>query len=425
MAYDANAKAVATKALGTVESSMNYASVNYNDPITVGLMQWYGTRAAAILGRMRTENPSAWVGVPASLTGDMDSHPAGNAWWNDRYLTKAEGEALKPVLNNNKAIQNDQNVQDLEAYKDAAVRAGIDPEGNTQMMLLYFVARHQTPARANRVIASIGPSSNIERLLAAILNEEVFKRYPSRYKTAYNIIKANDSSGVGDIPGPTPEPEEPGGENPGTGVVRAKGDVKSVRLIRDAIHIQLANGATIVCLATSGDLYIPSQDASTGATVPDPEPNPDPETPPTGGGGTDATRAALVQFVVDRTMKYDYSQGPTRMEPDKNNYTDCSGLTAFAYRSVAGIDIGYYTGAQLGKGTLVLQGKGNIDESQLLLGDLILYNWRGGRDTVDHVEMYKGNSQVIGHGGPGKGPFVKTLQGMANNALNWYVRRYV
>ena len=49
MAWDATAKKVAVKAIGQVESSMNYAAINYNDPITVGLAQWYGTRAAAIL----------------------------------------------------------------------------------------------------------------------------------------------------------------------------------------------------------------------------------------------------------------------------------------------------------------------------------------------------------------------------------------
>ena len=28
--------------IGEVESNWNWQSVNYNDPITIGMMQWYG-----------------------------------------------------------------------------------------------------------------------------------------------------------------------------------------------------------------------------------------------------------------------------------------------------------------------------------------------------------------------------------------------
>ena len=61
MAWDATAKKVAVKAIGQVESSMNYAAINYNDPITVGLAQWYGTRAAAILNRMRVAHSAEYA----------------------------------------------------------------------------------------------------------------------------------------------------------------------------------------------------------------------------------------------------------------------------------------------------------------------------------------------------------------------------
>src|SRR5690349_2635882 len=109
MTYDDNAKKVAVKAIGTVESNLNYVAVNYNDPITIGFMQWYGTRAAALLGRIRTENPSSWTGVESSLTTALDTHAANDGnYWNNRYLARDEGESLRPVLNNNKSIQNQQ-----------------------------------------------------------------------------------------------------------------------------------------------------------------------------------------------------------------------------------------------------------------------------------------------------------------------------
>lgn len=44
MTYDLEAQKLAVKAIGTVESNLKYDSINYNDPITVGVIQWYSTR---------------------------------------------------------------------------------------------------------------------------------------------------------------------------------------------------------------------------------------------------------------------------------------------------------------------------------------------------------------------------------------------
>ena len=47
--------------IGEVESNWNWTAVNYNDPITIGMMQWYGTRAAALLNRVKNEMPTAYA----------------------------------------------------------------------------------------------------------------------------------------------------------------------------------------------------------------------------------------------------------------------------------------------------------------------------------------------------------------------------
>lgn len=46
--------------IGEVESNWNWTAVNYNDPITIGMMQWYGTRAAALLTSLY-EMPDSFV----------------------------------------------------------------------------------------------------------------------------------------------------------------------------------------------------------------------------------------------------------------------------------------------------------------------------------------------------------------------------
>ena len=141
-------------------------------------------------------------------------------------------------------------------------------------------------------------------------------------------------------------------------------------------------------------------------------------------GGTDVQNK-LVSFARSKLGKYRYSQGAGRDTPDTSGVTDCSGFVRYVYKQVASIDVGSYTGEQIKRGTQVLNLSGGqaIDESKLQPGDLILYNWPGGRSDTDHVEMYAGNGKVIGHGGPGMGPTEKPITYGQSSPRN--IRRYV
>ena len=46
--------------IGTAESNCDWGACNYVDAITVGMMQWYGTRARNLLERGRTADPDGW-----------------------------------------------------------------------------------------------------------------------------------------------------------------------------------------------------------------------------------------------------------------------------------------------------------------------------------------------------------------------------
>lgn len=142
-----------------------------------------------------------------------------------------------------------------------------------------------------------------------------------------------------------------------------------------------------------------------------------------------ATQDALVQWMLDRQGKYKYSQGPGRLEPDKNGYTDCSALCRYAYMQVAGVDPGTWTGNQQDRGTVVVGA--NVQtaaEAERLLqkGDLVFFDWDGvATNYFDHVEMYIGNGQTIGHGGPGNGPVIKSLAEQWGWAHTIVARRYI
>lgn len=421
MVYDLHAQKLAVKAIGTVESNLTYDSVNYNDPITVGVMQWYGTRAAALLVKIRDTNPSSWVGVAPSLDADLTDYAANNGpFWTTRYLTRTEGESLRPVLLANQGTQNQQAFDDLEDYKRAAERVGMDVDGNTQAVLFFFSMYHQGPKRALEVMNVAGAGASLDRVHSACLNNSVLGKYRTRYNTVKQIILANDVSGI-DTPGTPTPPPEPGGDNvDGSG--RLQGEIVYIETVGDQLLVHGVNGKQFMVPDGKGR-YIAALDTNTGATVPPTPENPDPAVPPS--AGVAAKQDAIVSFLTTKLDRYAYSQGPKRLKPESGMYTDCSALMHWAFDTVLGITIGTYTGAQYTQGSRVAAGSGNINLSLLQKGDLIFFNWSGGRNTVDHVEMFAGGSNMVGHGGPDPGPDIQAVQPAANRAINWYVQRFI
>lgn len=425
MTYDDTARKVAIKAIGTVESGLTYDSINYNDPITVGVGQWYGTRAASLLVDMRDHG--TWTGVASSLTDDLSEHSASSAWWNNRYLVKAEGVSLKPMLMKNKAIQNSTFADDIDDYKDIAVRLGMDADSNTDAMLLWMVAYHQSPKRANQVLARYGPDSSLDRLLSGFLNEPVLGQYRTRYNTAYNIIKAQDTSGVDDLDGETSEDDDGDvGGNAGSG--RLTGEFSHIRRSGNSLLAMKSDGSAVNFLHTGPNTYSSGQDSNTGATVVDDD---DGTTPV---DGTMSEKQKLIRdFVISQEGRWNYGNGPGRLTPEKSGYCDCSSFLRYAFKKILGITLGTYTVAQMNDGTRIASGSGSLPLSRMEIGDLILFDWAGyGRNTVDHVEMYMGDGRVSGHGGGAsgtvKGPTFKpagSANQMANRAVKWFVQRVI
>lgn len=429
--YDDNAKKVGIKAIATVESNNDYTAINYNDPITIGVVQWFGTRAAALLNRFKNENPTAWSGVHSRLVLDLATYSETSSFWNNRDLTDAEGLTLEPVLAANKPIQNDQIIKDFDDYMVSALIGGIDPDSNTKALLFYFNIYHQSPKQARYILSAAGPDSSMSRLRAYVANNRVLGApiYKNRYDTAYAIIDAMDSSGVDD-PAPVPDGEYDGGTDPnvdGIGGTRTPGNIRYAQKWQDNLIIQLANNQKLTFYPAGNGYFMPIQNASVGASVPppaplDPDPDPiDPNDPPSSTGDE------LVRFLAARLDLYRYSQTLSgRNSPDTSGYTDCSALVAYAYRKVLGIRLGGNTVAQYTEGRRITSSAdGGLNFSLLQKGDLIYFGWPGGRGTVDHVEMFYGGTQSIGHGGPDTGPDIQALQPMIDRAARWYVQRHI
>lgn len=420
MAWDEHAKKVAIKAIGTVESSMNYASINYNDPITVGIGQWYGPRAAAILCRMRDENAASWTGVENSINTDLRVRPSSSSWWTTRYLTRAEGNSLVPVLKANSPIQDDQIVKDLDAYVPVATNAGIDVENNTNTFIMFCVAYHQGPKYALQVVSAVGGQASLEQFRNGCLNNSVLGRYPSRYNTAYTIIKNGDTSGVGDLSGSSGVNTTPG--NSGSTPNTISGSIKYIKKVGDGtLHLVTSNG-TITAYPTVGEMW--QIGGNDGGTIGAPQTGSNSDGTTITGGSE--LQNKIVQWCVDRIDKFKYSQGPQRLNPEASGYTDCSALIWRAYKDVAGIEIGTYTGTQKNNGVEVCRGSGTMsdtDMQKLQPADLIVMQWSGGGE---HVELSMGGDRHIGHGGPDDGPDIQgPIQTYLTRTAWWTVRRIV
>ena len=415
MTYDDHAKLLAVKVIGTVESGLNYTSINYGDPITVGIMQWYGTRAAGILARIANEEPSSWTGAAQSVKDSLSAHPPTDGYWNSRWLTKEEGESLKPILKATAHIQTDQAQKDLEAYKQVAINIGMDIDGNTNAVIFFFTMYHQGPKYAMQVMASAGANSSIDRLRSYCLNNPTLGQYRNRYNTAYDLIMAGDISGVDEPTDPTPAP--PGGDN-STGDSRLESDISYIEQIGTHLLIHRKGKSKLFAYFDGRQRWTITQDKDTGSEVVPPTTNPNPDP----GGDTSTKMSAMINFAKSVENKYSYAQAPGRMDPESSGLTDCSGFVYYIYNRFYGINVGTWTVEQNERGTLIQHTSGALDESSMKIGDLILYSWEGGR--VDHVEMYIGNATILGHPGPGKGPYEKPIT-WGSSAVYRNVRRYV
>ena len=432
MAWDEAAKKLAIKTIGTVESNLKYDSIYYADAITIGIMQWYAGRAAHILTQLKDD--PLYANVAEKLRNDVEQQPWETtwSWWSNRYLTQTEGNSLKPLLVSDKGVQvqNAQTLKDLEDYAKVAKQGLLDPNVSTNAFIFWCVMYHQSPREAKKILNNAGDNPSLDRLYTMALNNTIFRQYRSRYTKARDIILSGDSSGIPDF-GVEQSPDDDGGDEPVTGTQQATGNVKFAQVVGDAIHVHTSSGV-VVCQPTGGNYYLASVSApgvnGAGPEVAPPTPPASTEVPPT--ADVAAKRAAVVNWMVSRKGKFDYSQGQGRLNPDVSGVGDCSSTVRRAYLDVMGIEIGFST---VDQETRKKPGKeiwrspvahAVVPDSVLELGDLIYVRNTWGDWRVRHVEMYIGNRRTIGHGG-GRGPKEAPLSYWERNKAQLIVKRFI
>lgn len=409
--------------IGEVESNWNWTAVNYNDPITIGMMQWYGTRAAALLNRVKNEMPTAYGQLAASLRSDIESHDAGSAWWTSRYLNRDEGNSIITVFQDeeNHVIQENQAIADFEGYITTLENWGMS-QSYPKPLIFAMSMYHQSPASAGQVIATAGGSADLDRIYTVCMNHGVLGQYRNRYNTVYQRLKDWDGeSNPPDFGQSGDVDTTPGGNNPGISTEESK------------LGYIIQNGDTLILYGrdeyekgvifypASGQVWINGYNAN-GTDIGGGN---------EGGGSESGSEAqnAICELYRSWLDRFAYSQGAGRLDPISSGYGDCSSTVWFAYQQVAGIDVGTWTGAMAGKGTKIASGYSgdNLPIEDMEPADLVLIMWNGWNGSFDHVELYMGNNELWGHGGPDYGPDQTTTdaRNYPRYMYYWEVRRYL
>ncbi len=409
--------------IGEVESNWNWTAVNYNDPITIGMMQWYGTRAAALLNRVKNEMPTAYGQLAASLRSDIESHDAGSAWWTSRYLNRDEGNSIISVFQEkeNHVIQENQAIVDFEGYITTLEKWGMS-QSYPKPLIFAMSMYHQSPASAGQVIATAGGSADLDRIYTVCMNHGVLGQYRNRYNTVYQRLKDWDGeSNPPDFGQSGDVDTTPGGNEPGISTEESK------------LGYIIQNGDTLILYGrdeyekgvifypASGQVWINGYNAN-GTDIGGGN---------EGGGSESGSEAqnAICELYRSWLDRFAYSQGAGRLDPISSGYGDCSSTVWFAYQQVAGIDVGTWTGAMAGKGTKIASGYSgdNLPIEDMEPADLVLIMWNGWNGSFDHVELYMGNNELWGHGGPDYGPDQTTTdaRNYPRYMYYWEVRRYL
>lgn len=409
--------------IGEVESNWNWTAVNYNDPITIGMMQWYGTRAAALLNRIKNEMPTAYGQLAASLRSDIESHDAGSAWWTSRYLNRDEGNSIITVFQDeeNHVIQENQAIADFEGYITTLENWGMS-QSYPKPLIFAMSMYHQSPASAGQVIATAGGSADLDRIYGVCMNHGVLGQYRNRYNTVYQRLKDWDGeSNPPDFGQSGDVDNTPGGNKPGIDTEASK------------LGYIIQNGDTLILYGkdeyekgvifypASGQVWINGYNAN-GTDIGGGN---------EGGGSESGSEAqnAICELYRSWLDRFAYSQGAGRLDPISSGYGDCSSTVWFAYQQVAGIDVGTWTGAMAGKGTKIASGYSgdNLPIEDMEPADLVLIMWNGWNGSFDHVELYMGNNELWGHGGPDYGPDQTTTdaRNYPRYMYYWEVRRYL
>lgn len=403
MALTDNQKAFAYYVIATVESNCNYAAVNQTDPITLGILQWYGQNAYnSVLAPMKTDAPDAFALLSQRLQDLTNGGAQTWGYWENIYTHNDDADSFVKAAQ----LESCRAVQDRSAYSylfgdgEGGTYGQVTGWGggdNVKTIIYLQAICHQRPASANSCIAQLGANASIASLRDWCLSNSILGSYRNRYNTVYDLLNNWDGEsappdfGSSDFV-PSNDPSSSIEDN------TLQSTVGYIEQVGDGliIHGKMSTTENLLCRKTNRGIWLPVQ-----GTIPG---NPGGGKPGSGYAPASPNDPAdfppMRQLWYDNEEKWGYAQAAGRLDPPSSGYSDCSACVYWAANAASNNKyswIGTWTGAMLHNVPIVWEGSGAIPMELMRPGDIILMD-RHGDGVPDHVEWYFGNNITWGAG---------------------------
>lgn len=386
-----------------VESGWNWAATNMQDAITLGIGQWWGTRAAGLMDLLRTQAPTSYAKLSSRLRTKLESDGPSAQSWTSFYLnqTDAQSWAESAEDDDNHVIQQTLFLQDIEGYKTTLSSWGLDVENNVAATIFWMSAYHQNPSYCNNVMASVGNITDLATIRAGILSHRVLGQYSNRYNTIYNRLSNWDGTSAPPDFGQVDEFQE--GLSPTQQGAVMQQQVTGIRYVRQAgdnlviFSDDYPDG--MLCVKTNGEVWIPFTN-DTQVIMPNTEQG------QTGGSSSLFEQCKQTWIDWANNGGFAYGADAAGKYPETSGHTSCAACI-WAALNKHGSDIcnwmSIFCPDLQNQGQLIYHTTGyndiRVPIEDMRPGDLILMDYASsGNGRADHVDWYFGNNVVWGAG---------------------------
>lgn len=387
-----------------VESGWNWAATNMQDAITLGIAQWWGTRAAGLMQRLKDNAPTSYAKLSSRLRDKLETDGASSQSWTSFYLNQADSQSWANSAEDaeNHQVQQALFFEDIEGYKTTLASWGLDVENNVAATIYWMSAYHQNPSFCNNVMGAVGDITNLATIRAGILSHRVLGQYPNRYNKIYERLTAWDGISAPPDFGQVDEFQE--GLSPtaqGANMAQQVTGIQYVQQTGDNLLIYSKDYPSgMLCVKTNGQIWVPFTN-DTQVTMPNTE------TGQTGGSSSlfELCKQTWIDWANAGGFEYGGSDASDKY-PETSGHTSCAACI-WAALNKHGSDIcnwmSIFCPDLQKQGKLIYHTTGynniRVPIEDMLPGDLILMDYASsGNGRADHVDWYFGNNVVWGAG---------------------------
>jgi peptidoglycan hydrolase-like protein with peptidoglycan-binding domain len=171
----------------------NYTAINDNDPISIGILQWYQERAHDLLCNIKELNSKIVEDSLGNNSTLYEELSQDRSVFKGRYLGSAEKAALVILLGTEEShtVQDDTSKIDVAGYIEIGNSKGITDE----KALIYFSDLYnQSPKQAYAIVEGISGDITLSKLHQGAMANTIMNQYVTRRENAYNAANIYQGS---------------------------------------------------------------------------------------------------------------------------------------------------------------------------------------------------------------------------------------